>query len=33
MPYMRTIRRERRAGPLARLRANRSHEALASRGS
>ena len=31
-PYMRTIRRERRRGPLARLRASRSHEALASSG-
>ena len=29
MPYMRTIRRERRRGPLARLRANRSHELVA----
>ena len=25
-PYMRTIRRERRRGPLGRLRANRAHE-------
>jgi dimethylaniline monooxygenase (N-oxide forming) len=33
LPYMRTIRRERRRGPLARLRAARSHEALASSGS
>jgi cation diffusion facilitator CzcD-associated flavoprotein CzcO len=30
MPYMRTIRRERRRGPFARLRANRSHELVAS---
>jgi cation diffusion facilitator CzcD-associated flavoprotein CzcO len=33
LPYMRTIKRERRRGPLARLRARRSHEALASSGS
>ena len=33
MPYMRTIRRERRRGPLARLRANRSHELVSSPGS
>ena len=32
MPYMRTIARERRGGPLARLRAHRSHEALSSSG-
>jgi dimethylaniline monooxygenase (N-oxide forming) len=32
-PYMRTIRRERRRGPLARLRATRSHELRASSGS
>ena len=30
MPYMRTLRRERRRGPLARLRASRSHELVAS---
>ncbi len=33
LPYMRTLRRERRRGPLARLRASRSHEAKASSGS
>ena len=33
LPYMRTLRRERRRGPLARLRADRSHEAKASSGS
>jgi dimethylaniline monooxygenase (N-oxide forming) len=32
-PYLRTLRRERRRGPLARLRARRSHELLASSGS
>ena len=32
-PYLRTLRRERRRGPFARLRASRSHELLASRGS
>ena len=31
-PYMRTLKRERRGGPLGRLRASRSHEALASSG-
>ena len=31
-PYIRTLRRERRRGPLARLRALRSHEMRASRG-
>jgi hypothetical protein len=30
MPYMRTLKRERRRGPLARLRATRSHELLSS---
>jgi hypothetical protein len=33
MPYIRTIRRERRRGPLARLRATRSHELVTSSGS
>ena len=33
LPYMRTLRRERRRGPLARLRATRSHELRASSGS
>jgi dimethylaniline monooxygenase (N-oxide forming) len=33
MPYMRTLRRERRRGPLARLRATLSHELRASSGS
>jgi cation diffusion facilitator CzcD-associated flavoprotein CzcO len=32
LPYMRTLRRERRRGPLARLRAARSHELLSSSG-
>ena len=30
MPYMRTLKRERRRGPLARVRATRSHELLSS---
>jgi dimethylaniline monooxygenase (N-oxide forming) len=33
LPYMRTLRRERRGGPIARLRASRSHELLSSSGS
>jgi dimethylaniline monooxygenase (N-oxide forming) len=32
LPYMRTLRRERRPGPLARIRASRSHELAASSG-
>ena len=33
LPYMRTLRRERRRWPLARFRASRSHELLSSSGS
>ncbi len=33
LPYMRTLRRERRRGPIGRLRASRSHELLSSSGS